>query len=107
EVEHALANVLADLMHVLVGGVRGQRVEVGDQEEAVVLAAVLQLEVFLEGADVVAEVVLAGWPQASQQPLASRHGAVFPRFGHWWVAPRCEMKKSLRPSTRDERLQSR
>ena len=58
EVEHALADVVADVVRrARVAG--GQRVVVGDQEEAVVLAAVLQLEVFFERADVVAEVELA------------------------------------------------
>jgi hypothetical protein len=59
-------------------------VVIGHQEEALVLAAVLQFEVFFERADVVAEVVLACWTQAGQQSLLAglRNGAVGALLGH-------------------------
>src|SRR5207249_4452894 len=95
-VEHALADVAADLPRRFVA--RRQRVEVGDQEEALVLPAVLQLEVFLEGADVVAEVELARRPQARQQPLAAGDGAVLALLGHLGGVSIREMQQASCPT---------
>ncbi len=61
-VEDHLKRVL--LHHARVGVVGGQRVPVGDEEEAVVL--VLQVDPVAQGADVVAEVQLAGGSHAAQ-----------------------------------------
>src|SRR5207245_2581124 len=67
-------DIVADLVGRLIAS--GQAVIVGDQDEALVQTAVLQLQVLLQSADVVAEVELARRAQPGQQPLLARNCAV-------------------------------
>ena len=66
-VEHGVAGVVADRVDRLPRGPGGQHVQVRDDEEALVV--VLQADAVLDGADVVAEVELAGGAVAGQHPL--------------------------------------
>ena len=67
-VEDDFAGVRRDVGGV--GVVGGQGVPVGDEEVALVLAAVLQLDPVGEGAHVVAEVQLAGGAHAAEDARA-------------------------------------
>ena len=69
------AGVLGDLQNALLVRLGGQHVQVGDQEEALVL--VLQRQPVAVAADIVAEMQLAGRPVAGQDAFA---------FGQSWIS---------------------
>ena len=97
KVEQAVADVVADGAGLFVAG--GQGVVVGDQEEALVVAAILQLEIFFKCPDVVPQVELAGGTQPRQEPLAGDL-AVLLRYWHEVVLLRDAKRLSSIEGTR-------